>query len=119
MSVEDKDVTEVTPDEFADMTPKERLELTGETGDGGSGGGSGLTDRLSVPDNVGDMAKSLLQSRGEGVDISTVQERYNAPEGLAWIVQGVTRWVGVDDVPPPADIVVGVLKLKSQFTDEK
>lgn len=63
-----------------------------------------------IPDGLADVLKKGLKARGDGVSIDDVTEEYSCGRGPAFIVRGVTRWTGVDDIPPVADVCIGIFK---------
>lgn len=52
-----------------------------------------------------------------GMSIGDIRGEYECSEKTAYVVRGVTRIVGVDEVPPVADIAYGVAKGKSGDPD--
>jgi hypothetical protein len=102
----------ISPDEFAELTPAERedaMEAVSEaTGDGGDGDGYSSFFDVDVFDLFDRLPDGLVSGRGEGKTVEEIQEEYSVGDGPAYIVRGVTRWFGVDDVPPIAEMAIGL-----------
>jgi hypothetical protein len=109
-----KDPTEVA------QVSDEAAEAMAESVSNGSGSGGGSIPDVSL-DSMGELPKragkaflKICRSRGDGVGIESVKEQYPVGDGPAMVAHEVTRMVGVDDVPPPFGIIVGILKTKRE-----
>lgn len=105
------------PAEVAEVSDDAAEAISNSAG-GGGGDGGGMFSGVSLdsldgtPKRVAKAGMKVCKSRGDGVGIETVKERYPVGDGPAMVAHELTRMIGVDDVPPPFGIIVGVLKTK-------
>lgn len=114
MSTEGK----VGPKEFAQLTPAER-KAAEETAKKGAeeaasrmGGFGDMLGNLSAAKSKVGSVKSLFESRGPGMDIEEIEAGLpsDLPDGVSLMVRGFTRWIGLDEIPPIAEILAGVYR---------
>lgn len=104
MSTEASDPSEFGTGDFASYA-KERM-----TGADGNMSLPGFSD-VPVDKVPTDLLKRAVKSRGDGVTVEDVTDEYGVSDGPAFVVRGVTRMAGINDVPPVADIAVGLFKI--------
>lgn len=103
-----------TPSEVAEVSEDAAEAISGSAASSGDGGSVIDGFDLSGLGEYGTKAaKYLLKSfeaKSDGVSVERVREEYPVGDGPALMVRAVTRAVGVDDVPPPAEFIIGVVK---------
>lgn len=73
----------------------------------------GFSDFDSTKAEYAKKATLRLFKGSGGMSVDDIRGEYDCSERTAYVVRGVTRIVGVDEVPPVADIAYGVAKGES------
>ena len=113
MSAEDKSMTTQAVAELGKQAAEKTAEKTTESAASGGSGGFGVFERLMQTDNelAGKFARIAMQGNGDGIEVAEAKEAYDCSDGAAYCIRGVTRMAGVSEIPPAADVVIGVAKL--------
>jgi len=63
-----------------------------------------------VPGPVKRVGGRLIRPSGDGQSVDEIQDALGCGEGPAYAIRGLERATGIEDVPPVAEMAIGVLK---------
>jgi len=98
----------IGPGDFADMTPAEQEQFLEEQKEQASQSGGGYFSGIDIMELADKMPEGAVTARGEGMTIEDITDEYDLGRGPSFVVRGFTRWFGVDDVPPVAEVLIGI-----------